>query len=736
MPRRCPAPASARLFAGPPVLCALLVFAPPVWAADSEQESGKEDGVPTVVVSDSAGKHTGSTAEGYRVTDFTIGPLGPRPALDTPFQTQTIPQDLIRNQAVTDNAELLKYLPSTQIEYRGGSEVGRPQSRGFEADLLGNTRIDGFAVQSHIPQPIEMTDHLDVLNGLSGAFYGPMNPAGVFNYVLKRPTEHFVNDVGLAYQSDGNVTERADLGGRVGPDRMFGYRLNLSHTDGETASETANLRREVASLAVDARVTSSTLIEANAARYIYDRTGSPGSFAVATGINARVPDASKIDPRGYGYDWAGVETTIDYYGGKITQALNQDWSVTGGLMRQNVTRIMRSTSNRMSTSGNAYQVQVSEAFAHWELTSNQLYLNGKVETGPLKHELTFGTNGYVNPNFSAYNTAAASRTTAYSCIITETSCSASALKWKTDGGFYRTGLEDRYQTAIIGDTITLNDQWSVMGVFSNGWISSDSATPGKSISVDNAQSYTAGLIYKPRHNMSLYANHGSSVLPGERAASSGVANPNEPLSPYRSTQWEVGYKVELADIDLNTALFHITRPTAYAGDDNVYRVQGEQRNRGIELMAKGKVTDQITVFGGVTWLDSEVTKTDTALTEGKQAIGVPEWQANLLTEYAFSEAFLPGITSSLNLHYTGERAANAYNTAWAGGFTTVDLGIRYSGEVIGRAITANLKVNNLFDERYWASVFPSNIAGDSTSSGSTVFIGEPRTVKASMTMSF
>lgn len=703
------------------------------------QVAATDDEAAAVTVVVTSNKNTGSEADGYRVSDFGLGPLGDRPALDTPYAVQTVPQDLIQNQGVTDNWELLKYLPSTQIEYRGGSEVGRPQSRGFEADLLGNTRIDGFAVQSHIPQPIEMTDHIDVLSGLSGALYGPMNPAGVFNYVLKRPTETTLNRVGLAYQSDGNLTTRADLGGRAGKDNMFGYRLNVAHTDGETFSDTSNLRREVASLAVDARLPSDTVLEASAGRYVYDRNGYPGSFSVATGASAQLPDAGKLDQKGYSYDWAGVQTTIDYYTAKLTHHFNQDWKITGGLMRQNTTRVMRSVSNTLSTDAGSYRARASEAYAHWELTSNQLYLNGRTELAGMEHELTFGTNGYVNPGFAANNGNNAATNTSAWCDIGNTSCAVSPLNWKTDGGFYRTGTEDRYQTAIIGDTVTINDQWSVLGVVSNGWITAESTTPAQAIDEDDALSYTGAVMYKPRPDMTVYLNYASSVLPGERAPSSGAnlpANAGQPMDPYEATQWEMGYKVELSGLDVNVAAFHIKRPTAYAGTDNVYRVQGQQRNQGLELMTKGKLTDDITIFGGVTWLDTKVSETDSVATEGKQAIGVPEWQANLLTEYKLPESLVPGTTASLNLHYTGERAANAYNTAWADGYTTVDIGLRFSGEAIGRKLTARLGITNLFDERYWASIMPSNVAGDSTTSGSSAFLGEPRTFKASVSMDF
>ncbi len=713
----------------------LLCCAGPALAEDPAPASGDDDPVSTITIRDRR-LRTGTEADGYRVDDFVLGPLGDRPVLDLPYAVQTVPQDLIQSQQVDSNLELLKYLPSTQIEFRGGSEVGRPQSRGFEADLMGNTRIDGFAVQSHIPQPIELTDHIDVLSGLSGAYYGPMNPAGVFNYVLKRPTEETFLETGLAFQSDGNLTERLDAGGRIGADKIFGYRLNLAHTDGETFTSATNLRREVMGLALDARVTPETLIEVNAGHYIYDRKGYPGSFKVPAGANAVLPDPLDGANAAYGYDWADSEVTIGYYGARVTRQFGENWNLTGGVLRQEVTRIMRSVGFTLTADGTAYKASASESFNHWETTANQLYLNGKVFTGSWKHNLVLGTNGYYNPGFAAENTGASSSGSTCS-IDTDTACAITEPAWNTEGAFHHTGIDNTYQTAIVGDTIDFNEQWSLLGVFSNGWIHKDSATAGRETDMDDAHSWTTGLTYKPRQDMSLYANYSRSVNPDPGQAPATAANANEFLDPYESKQAEIGWKWSLSTIDLNLAAFRIERPIAYVGTDNVFEVQGNQRNNGVETMVRGRVTEDITLFGGVTWLDTKVSGTGNAATDGLRAVGVPEWQANLLTEYRLPQTLIPDTTASLNLHYTGERPANSYNTTWADDYVTVDVGLRYSGDLAGQAVTARLGVNNLFDEHYWASIFPGSIDNAAGSSaGSTAFLGEPRTYKVSLGLRF
>lgn len=246
---------------------------------------------------------TGKSSQGYRVTNASMGPLGNKKILDLPYSVQSVSSDLIQNQQVNGTPDLLKYTPSAQVEYRGGGEIGRPQTRGFQADLLQNTRIDGYSAGSHFPQPVELYEHQDVLYGLSGAFYGPSNAAGVFNSVLKRPTDTPLRRVSQSYEGESQFVTKGDFGGRAGDNDRYGYRLNLMHGDGERYVESSNLRRELVGLAVDTRINDQTLLEANASRFIYDQTGYPGGFglsATATSMpsaaDARKRDTARLLP--------------------------------------------------------------------------------------------------------------------------------------------------------------------------------------------------------------------------------------------------------------------------------------------------------------------------------------------------------------------------------------------------------------------------------------------------------
>ena len=224
-----------------------------------------------------------------------------------------------------------------------------------------------------------------------------------------------------------------------------------------------------------------------------------------------------------------------------------------------------------------------------------------------------------------------------------------------------------------------------------------------------------------------------------------MANPNAALPPYRSTQYEAGYKAAFPLLDLTLAAFRMNRPFAFVDPiDNVFKVEGNQVNDGLELMVKGKATHYLNLFGGATWLNPELQNTGRMLTSGKQVVAVPRIQANILAEYQVHH--FRGWALNANLHHTGRRAANDLNTNWVDAYTTVDLGARYERQLLGTATTWRFTVSNLTNKFYWISIFPgggasavsgTNIANTNGASNNyTAFLGAPRTISASLQIRF
>lgn len=668
--------------------------------------------------------------------EVTLGPLGSMNAEDAPFSIMSVPHDVMVNQQARNVNDLMKYLPSVQLEARGSAGMARPQSRGFEGDVTANSRIDGLNITTTTPYPAEMFESLQVLNGLAGAMYGPQNPAGIFSYQLKRPTDRRMEHLEINYDSIGAVTGYADVSGRTGKNDWFGYRLNLLHDEGTAYVDHSYLKRDLVSGDFDFHLSSKTVLEIDASHYIYNERGTATNFSFDNSI--QLPSAPNMNKAYLGQKYAGFNTETNTFLGKIKHQINEKWRLTFGGLYQDAKREMFNNSNRLLNSAGDYQQTISVAGQAnvFKVGSNFGYVNGEVNTDFIKHDLVLGTNGYIRGNYNPTHTETIS-------LGTSNIYNPRPLPGRKPKGWgqYQSATVQQ-QALIAGDTIHFNKHWAIMGVFSWSWLSSDSWNVKKVKTAQNthdaAFSPTTSLIYHPIEGHTAYFTWARSLQAGDTAPATGVTNPNQVMAPYRSEEYEVGYKVKFNRLWLNVAAFRMTRPYAFINPtSHVFAVAGQQRNYGVEFQAAGQLWDNLSILGGVTWLDAQLGKTGDIATSNKQIVGVPPVQVNFLIDYQLPVAkdhVLYGMAFNINLHYTDRRAANNYNTTFAKGYFTTDMGVRYPFRVCNIPLAARFNVNNVTNKHYWMSVYPSSINGGTANN--SAYAGLPRTYQGSLTVDF
>ncbi|HGY1166777.1 TPA: TonB-dependent siderophore receptor [Citrobacter braakii] len=698
-------------------------------------EAASEDEI--VVTSQLSGNPASApSGAGFKTNDIDVGPQGNKAWVDTPYSTTTVTKMMIENQQAQSVSELLKYSPSTQMQARGGMDVGRPQSRGMQGSVVANSRLDGLNIVSTTAFPVETLERLDVLNSLTGALYGPASPAGQFNFIAKRPTEETLREVTLGYQSRSAFTGHVDLGGHIDDDNRFGYRVNILNEEGEGNLDDSTLRRKLLSVAMDWNIQPGTQLQLDASHYEFVQKGYPGSFSYGPGI--KLPSAPDPKNKNLALSTAGNDLTTDTVSTRLIHYLNDDWSVTAGVGWQQADRAMRSVSSKIiNDQGDISRtMKDSTAAGRFRVLSNTATLNGHVDTGSIGHDIAFSTTGYVWSLYSAKGTGSSYNWGITNMYNPSEMTEKGDGKIRTSGDRYKSGVNTQ-QSITVGDTITLTPKWSTMFYLSQSWIQSQSYNKNghKTSQIDeDGLSPNAALMYKITPNVMTYISYAESLEQGGTAPiNSDVKNAGQTLDPYRSKQYEVGLKADVSGLNLGAALFRLERPFAYVDpNDDVYKEQGNQVNNGLELTASGNVWQGLNVYSGVTFLNPKLKDTASDSTSDKQVVGVPKVQANMLAEYSLPS--IPQWVYSANIHYTGKRAANDTNTAWAGSYTTWDLGTRYTTKISNVPTTFRVVVNNVFDKHYWASIFPSGTDGDNGSP--SAFIGSGREVRASVTLDF
>jgi iron complex outermembrane recepter protein len=674
--------------------------------------------------------------ENYRVESVdSLGPLGSMKLLDTPYSVGILSSELLENSQATNFKDVSKYLPLVAYQEQQGADILRPQTRGMQGGNFQNSRLDGMTFFITGATAIEQFQEIEVVNGVSASLYGPANPSGMFNFVSKRPTEEDLREVTVSYASDSIGTAHVDLGGKIDSNGVVSYRFNGLFGEGDAWVEHSHDKRVLGSLAVDVRPLEDTVIETNYSYYHLIETGYPGWFSYGEKIT--LPAAPDPENVGYGQNYAGVDLLTRMGSVRLKHDFNSDWHLVVGALNQDASRDINTPVNNLTTNGGNYTSSLANGFApRFIMTSDTGYLDGNFIALGVAHDLTIGTAGYKAQSYSVITPA-----TPASVLLGSANINSPVIFPFPAAGLPNTGLNydssTAYQQGInIGDTIRFTDAWATRLAVSQDWFHTDNFN-AKAVEqpeyADHGLSPTASVMYKPESNMTVYATFASSLQAGDLAPS-GTVNAGQGLAPYRSKEYEVGYKASLAKIDFTAAVFQIQRPFANINPaDNAFEITGLQVNKGLELSAIGEVVSGLTVYGGVTLLDAKLQHTPSEATNDKIYVGAPKVKGNTLFEYQIPT--VQGLVATFDWQFSGPRAADDANSFFVAGYNLFDLGARYISTVLSKRVTWRLAVDNVADRHYWSTIAPSNLTGANTGS-LLAYFGSPRTVLASASMDF
>jgi iron complex outermembrane receptor protein len=751
-------------------------------------QTTKFDAVLTLAgVASSVTVSAGTSENAYHVDNVDpVGPFGNLPILDIPYSVNVVTRQLIDDTQSRNFKQVAKYLPLMSFQEMQGPEVLRPETRGMQGSNMQNDRKDGMGIAVTTPSALEEYEQIEAVTGVGAQLYGPANPSGMFNFVTKRPTDTRFGEVELDYESATVGTVHTDLGGRFGKHGMFGYRTNLLLADGNGYVSNSQLRRQLAAVAADARITSHTVIEGNYSYYNLYQHGYPGWFAYApTTTPPTTPGSKSIllppqapDPtrEGYGQSFSGVALVSKIGELRVKHDFGESWHLVVGALDQRSDRNINTAVNSLTDNNGDYQSYLANAFSslapRFHVDSDLAYLTGRFKTGKIRHDVVIGSTGY---RFASYAPVTGPAKTAL--CTAQGVCTAniddplvfvgppggvfSYDKTSPSTGIYVSSII-RQQGFSFGDTITLSAKWLLRVSASQDWTWTDSYSVSKATNYERVSvpggylsqgiSPSASIMFKPRADMTIYGTFADSIqAPDVAAANSGntiIVNASQALPPYRSIEGEVGYKVRVRRINFATALFRIDRPFAsyvtgvvdpvcgaQSGTSNceAYRITGNQLNYGVEATMSGRIFSSLIVTSGLSVLNPKLTDTGIAATNNRNFVGIPDYKSNILAEYRVPR--IAGTFLNFDWAHVGRRPIDDINSSYTPQYNTFDFGLRYTRTIFGKVTTWRLTANNATNVFYWSTIGPGSITG--TSTGSYLgHLGEPRIITASVRFAF
>jgi iron complex outermembrane recepter protein len=698
---------------------------PTVTAVHAAQDEATTE-LPTVQVSadkenTKEASREGSADSGYRVRTATVGPLGNMALADTPYSVSVTSSEFIDNLHANRPTEALRYNPAVNPEMGSNRNGDYFAIRGFINS--SNQAIDGMRASVAAGGWLEDKERIEVFSGASGFLYGLASPAGMINYVLKRPTATAFHSLTVGDYGGAQAFAHLDMGGPLDQEGRFGYRLNVvGVNDGNTGVDRESQERSLFSAAIDWHLTDDTLLSFDAARYHSKLENLQAYFFVsaATGV-PDAPDAS----RNYSAPYSIAEQDYQTQGVSLQSKLNEHVNIRGGLRFGEIDSRYQGLRDRFVTSSGNYTQEMYYYKAPNVTTESRgnLFADISFATGPLEHVLTTGV-------VSSWVTTRSGGTATYS--FGGTVFNLADPQYQANPNLNTTGpsfaTEKTRQTSyLLADQIRFDQHWSMLvgGNYATINDATFSSSTGKLSGTYDKQEVTpsVALMYKPVETATLYGSYIEALEQGATAPST-AANAGEVLAPYVSNQYEVGAKVTLGQTDLKAALFRIEKASAYTDPvSNVFADDGRQVHKGAEFSFTGKVSDRLTLLGGISVLDAKLTKTAGGAMDGKTPQAVPETQSRLYGEYALAE--VPGLVLAAGISHTGAMWADSANTLRLPAYTTGDLGLRYTTTVQGHKTTYRANISNVTDKHYWT-----------TKGGSMIYLGSPRLLAASATFEF
>ncbi|SDO19407.1 iron complex outermembrane recepter protein [Rhodoferax sp. OV413] len=674
-------------------------------APKSQDAASTTPTLPAVLVTASAdlpGDLPKPYAGGQLARGARLGMLGNTDMMDAPLSSTSYTAQTIQNQQVRTVADVVVNDASVRAASQSGGILDAFFVRGFPVGNgnLGEIAFDGFyGVAPNYRVGTDYVERVEVIKGPTALIYG-MAPSGSvgggINIVPKRPADKDLSQFTADYASASQLGGHLDLSRRFGEDRQFGMRFNGSYRSGDTAQDKQSRQAGVGALALDYRGERlrATVDYVNQQENIDAPSRLPrmtAGIAVPAAADGR---RNTTQP----WEYAKVEDQSLLLRAEYDLTDSTTWSVGAGAGRTHVDRLFATSPVLLNTAGDVSALPSNFRF-NIDRASVDTSLRSQFATASVHHSVSFQVSAYQDRLGRASNSAAtALATNIYQPIDYAPQTVATPLVVPKVSETHLTGVALADTLSILDKRVQLTLGLRHQKIESDNFSETTGATTSQY--AKSATTPMLGLVVKPWQNISLYANRIEGLTKGDTAPGT-ASNAGVVFAPYKSKQYELGVKIDHGRLSTTLSAFEIKKPSGQL-TGSLFSVEGEQRNRGLEYNLFGEILPHIRVLASASLLDAKLTRTNSASTQGKTAVGVPSVQANLGLEWDTS--FVPGLTFTGGLVHTGKQYANTDNTQSIPGWRRLDLGVRYATQLAGRTTTYRLLVRNVADKSYWASV--------------------------------
>ena len=677
-----------------------------------------EQGIPAVVI-------YGARAEA--TNHASVGGFSDAPLLETPASVNVFARQQMQDLRIRSTTDAMKFDASVSDSYNAVGYAEQFSIRGFALDPDSNYRKDGLPIPGDTQIPLENKERIEVLQGLAGLEAGLAAPGGIVDYIVKRPTSTPLRSVTVEASERGTLYGTIDLGGRFADPRL-GYRINAALEHLRSYVKGADGERKFVSGAFDWQLTPQALLQLDLDYQRKSQVSVPG-FQLINGT--ALPTGISGDNMLNNQPWSKpVDTRSSNQGLRFEYRFSPDWHASVAANRHSFKRDDYTAFPEgcgdldpgFCANGdyNVYDyISLGEAKTS---VATQALLQGKFASGTLRHEFTAGVSYLQQKDRRGddfYQFAGISNIY-QPLVVTPPEGSSGPVTLRRS---------ERESAVFAQDILTLPGNWKLhvglreVQIVRHQFIAVDA--PNEHID----QGYllpNLALVFNPRENVAVYGALSQGLQHGG-IAPFGSNNQDIALAPSKSKQVEVGIKADLSrDLQVAATLFEIRKALEYTDADNNFVSNGQARNRGLEVTAKGKATRQLTLGVSAMALNTTQQGTGQPGLDGKRVPNVAAFKSSVYLDYAVAQ--VAGLKLNTTWLYSGKKAFDPDNSVMVPGYHVLNLGAAYATRFGATATVLRANVDNALNRFYWRDATPEL--------GGYLFPGATRTFKVSAQFDF
>lgn len=648
------------------------------------------------------GEKTEGTASYTTGKARTATPLSLSPR-DTPQSVSVMTQQRIEDQGLLNITDVLNNVTGVSVNQY---ETHRAQfnARGFDINAL---MIDGVPTtwdqswsSGEVLTSLAIYDRVEIVRGSTGLTTGAGDPSAAINLVRKRASsKELTGSVELGFGSWNERRVLADVATPLNEAKTLRARVVGEYLERDSWVDNLQNKNQTLFATFEADLTPNTLLSAGVSRQENDPRGSMWG-----GLPVWYSDGSKANwdrSKTTAADWTRWDTVYENYFAALEHRFANNWKVKatyshGDRTADSYLLYLYGTPNRTTGLGmfawpGSYKVRTRQ-------DDIGLQANGPFEFLGRTHELAVGY-AYSQQKFNADSRAAST----FGTVGDFNAWNGTSYPEPTWSPLSFYGKSETKQEAIYAAMrLNLSDPLKVIvGTRLTQYEKSGNEAAGSPfiMKVENQLTPYAGVIYDLNENFSLYASYTDIFLPQQKRDISGKY-----LDPILGKSTEAGVKGEFFEGRLNASLavFRIEQDNLAQSTGQIipgttppetaYRASQGATSEGFEVDLAGELSKGWNASAGFT----QFRATDANGTDVNSIY--PRQSLKLFTTYR-----LPGALSALSVGGGVNWQGKTYTYVGSEKleqkpYALVNLMARYD---IGKQLSAQLNVNNLFDKTYY-----------------------------------